>query len=972
MHTGWKHNFLLRLFCWLCLLAFPFSGKAEFAYAHNYSVNEGLPSSEVYDVLQDHAGYMWFATDRGVARFDGVEFEIFTTKDGLTDNVVFKLHQDQKGRIWFLTFNHELCYFENEQFKSFAFNASFAKKKNQGLILEGISVSDQDEIFFAYKTGGFAVIDSKGKYTMLNAGGKNILSLVNAAGRMFLVRKLDAVPTDLPLKELKWTYNLEVNNVYLHRKPKFFNRDSDEFSFSIADTLFEYSLKEGVRKIGGLAIQSQAIVFKDTSLGYWISSYGAGVELLDQSGKYKSSWLAAKTISSIVQDHNGGQWFSTLESGVYYLPNPFLSHYFTNRNQSKNTPYKIDGNGKDELYTLLKFKGIERIKNDYRSTTFSKEPIIGNALYYNTHFQELWYSLGTAKIKGELMDLDGSKIRFLPASYDYVQLKDSTFMGVGNQGVYYVDSSGIPSALSYGDIRFDCVEKGIHGNIWMGGLNGVYTYKDSLVKAYPSSDLKLKGRVYAIEKFAGYNVFSIGGKGLLLANAEDTIQLGVEYGLSSDIIHKLELDDQGRLWLGSNLGLDLLEMKEGKLAIRSFDQRHGLLSNEITDLKYQSGALWVSTNYGLSKCPLEQFERWESSPLLELKSIQIDGDPQSNFKESQVLSANHHSVRIGFSAFTFQGNHPVQFRYGFQGDTINWFYTEKNLIQLTQLASGAHELIIQSQNRDGKWSDEPIQIKFEVALPYYLSTWFLVGMGFVLIGLTFAVLKIRNKRIIKKLKGEAVIRQEIAENQQKALSAQMNPHFIFNCLNSIQDYVFSKDEIKANRFISKFSKLIRMNLENSQQALISLEDELEALEKYIELESIRSNGKFDYEIVVDDEVDVFAVQLPGLILQPFVENAIIHGVLPKEGKGNVSIRVQQLKDQVELVIEDDGRGLNFRKERTAEHKSRGVSITQKRLALLEELIGGSYEFSMEDRSEMEGNGSSGTKVRIVIPIAFYE
>ena len=229
----------------------------------------------------------------------------------------------------------------------------------------------------------------------------------------------------------------------------------------------------------------------------------------------------------------------------------------------------------------------------------------------------------------------------------------------------------------------------------------------------------------------------------------------------------------------------------------------------------------------------------------------------------------------------------------------------------------------------------------------------------VVAGIGGFVLYKRN-RDIRTQKNEAQLQQQITDTEMKALRAQMNPHFIFNSLNSIADYILNNETKIAADFTDKFAWLMRIVLENSENKDISLADDLKALELYIQLERLRLQNKFDYNIQVDESIDQENTLVPPLLLQPFVENSIWHGVAPKEGKGNITIHIQQQGDMLRCIVEDDGEGL---KETTTsdKKKSLGIKITKARIDIINKLKNAGASMSVS-------NKKIGVRAEVILPL----
>lgn len=217
--------------------------------------------------------------------------------------------------------------------------------------------------------------------------------------------------------------------------------------------------------------------------------------------------------------------------------------------------------------------------------------------------------------------------------------------------------------------------------------------------------------------------------------------------------------------------------------------------------------------------------------------------------------------------------------------------------------------------------------------------------------------------------------KSILELEQEAARLQMNPHFIFNCLNSIQGFIATNDPFQAKKYLAKFAKLMRLILENAREEFIPLQNEINILENYLELEKLSANHKFDFVVTKDESIDPENIQIPPMMIQPFVENAIIHGVKKKEGKGLISVHFKIDGDLMTCVITDDGIGRKMsgdinRQTRSSSHKSTGISVTQKRLEQygLHRKVNAGIEFV---DLEQAGN-PTGTKVIISTPFEEYQ
>jgi hypothetical protein len=277
--------------------------------------------------------------------------------------------------------------------------------------------------------------------------------------------------------------------------------------------------------------------------------------------------------------------------------------------------------------------------------------------------------------------------------------------------------------------------------------------------------------------------------------------------------------------------------------------------------------------------------------------------------------------------------------------------------------------LVEAQTRYEREKSEKEIALMEIRLQR--NNYLLYGLGGLsLLVVIVAVWFIRYSRTRARQRMEDM-NHRISELNQKNLRTQMNPHFIFNTLNSIQYYVFQNDRIASNNYMTKFAKLIRKTLENSEQPAIPIQEEIDALELYLELESLRFKQKFEWNIEIDEEIDTYMYKIPTMLIQPFVENAIGHGLMHKDGKGYINIDLKLGDACINCSIEDNGVGrekaMEIKNGKKENHRSLGTSITESRLRLVNSLYGKNMKVNYTDLKNEEGK-ASGTKVEICIPI----
>ncbi len=355
-------------------------------------------------------------------------------------------------------------------------------------------------------------------------------------------------------------------------------------------------------------------------------------------------------------------------------------------------------------------------------------------------------------------------------------------------------------------------------------------------------------------------------------------------------------------------------------------------------------------------------------PSVFINEIKING-VSSELNDFYELSASKNNLEISISGI-HKGKSELQYKYILEGIDSNWNYSASTTFYYSSLAPGNYTFKAFAMSDKGVWSNTPVVVTFNILPPFYQSMWFIFTIIFLVLiiilaarYLTFRKKELQNKRLEEE-KRKALV------SELHALRSQMNPHFIFNTLSSIQSFITQNNSETAVSYLSKFSKLMRSTLENTQQQKISIKDEIEMLSLYMDLEKLRLYNKFDYTITSSDDIDTQFDEIPPLLIQPFIENAIWHGISHKDGKGLIKINFELIDENtLKCTIEDNGVGREKAKEITAKHKknkSLGMSITKERLEIINSLKSSALNVEITDLKE--NNEAIGTKIEIFIPL----
>ncbi|MBC7829646.1 MAG: histidine kinase [Chitinophagaceae bacterium] len=496
----------------------------------------------------------------------------------------------------------------------------------------------------------------------------------------------------------------------------------------------------------------------------------------------------------------------------------------------------------------------------------------------------------------------------------------------------------------------NCMYEDIQGTIWVGTTNGLYQYR-------PATNV--------------FSVHSVPG-----------------YSLNSGDVRNIIEDDNKNIWVSSKSGIFKLSIHH--TGIVSLGKNQGLHSNALsyTAYKLKTGELLFGDATGYYAFFPDQLTKNTKSPQIAITDFRISDQivkpgkgcilelPIERTNKIQ-LAHNENTFSFDFSGIHYSSPSENSHLFMLEGHENNWRNagTERSA-HYFNLPHGNYVFKVKSVSSDGMWAVKSIQI---VIVPAWWNTWwFRITAGVCIALFLYAITRwwLNQKFRLKLERSEkekqlANLKRKTAELEMQALRAQMNPHFIFNSLNSINRFILQNNKLQASEYLTKFSKLIRLILQNSQAAFIPLESELESLQLYLELESLRFDHHFQFEIKVEDDLDVSSVKVPPLIIQPYAENAIWHGLMHKEEKGRLEIELYQTAGMLCCKITDDGIGRkkagDMKSKSASTHKSMGMRITADRIANLQQKKQLDTYISITDLILHDGS-CGGTEVLLKVPL----
>jgi ligand-binding sensor domain-containing protein len=468
-----------------------------------------------------------------------------------------------------------------------------------------------------------------------------------------------------------------------------------------------------------------------------------------------------------------------------------------------------------------------------------------------------------------------------------------------------------------------------------------------------------------------------------------------EEGLIGDPL-SIIADGRGNIWFNNDRKvIAILNIKTGIISTLSEQDGYQKQSFDWTSPKateaggnlYFAGNFLAHEKIGLDRIRPEKFV--QSPPsfvyLNSLKINQHDFPLSTGVNNLQELSLryfeNKISLETGIINYYSRGKSHIRYKLEVKGKNAEWEYAPAYYtIRYEDLPPGKYKLVIQASSAANEFNGPEKILSINIAPAFWNTWWFRITVAIFVIILIYAFMRWRIQRRFRlqleqseKERQLAELKQKATELEMQALRAQMNPHFIFNSLNSINRFILQNNKTQASEYLTKFSKLVRLILQNSQVSLIPLESELESLELYLNLEAVRFNYHFDYKISVPKDLDISALQVPPLILQPYVENAIWHGLMHKEEKGQLDVEVSEEDDHLYFKITDNGVGREkaaaLASKSATKHKSMGLRITAHRIAIIQKSQALESPVTINDLVNADGS-AAGTEVTIKMPLIY--
>jgi ligand-binding sensor domain-containing protein len=1001
-----------------------------------YTKLDGLSSNHILGIIQDSAGYIWIGTNKGLNRFDGKFFLNFfrnSENSPIPENAVYSLHVQSANEIIGATnagafsFNpvtrqHKYFIVPVDSIIFFWTNQVWQALKDR-----------KGNYVVSTKTGLF-VFDSTDKivcrydhYSLNDAGRKELwfggwlYSLTNGtiyqdnslSGSLYnsSTNKVDTFFTTKrqKLKQFLIGKNGKRRIYFPGLKNEIVIANSDENSIVVYDLLTDtyFSSPVAVSMLSDFDSSSQLFFVNDSLLaitgkvgGFYLFRYDKISKKIDGVGK---KYFASTYCTSVFSDRESRLWVGTAD-GLY--KQNLRNSFFTAEDLSMQMPSILNTGiqsiyiEKEEIFIGLRNEGgllvldkrtkkiLQHIhlKNSNGNNTinfiFSYQP---DTLWIGTARGIAWlnkndFSTGMVRKPGQPEWMNETKTRnFLEDSQGNIWLSFgelNSLLVFNRKENRFIDLSKSP--LLRITFCFSMAQDK-RGNMWLAG-DGLCRWNtnkkmiDTLIP-YPSVSKTLFNYMQILDRDEDNNLW--------IASHDNEI---IQYNCTDNRMY-LRLPENSlvdgytvtnspiinnNIWMGMANGISAFNIKN--YSITQFNYADGLPSAVATSIR--KGSFYDQSENRFYFGAGQYLVSFIPDPELSLKPlpqffIEMAGLNNKPIGQNASLSYSQNSLQLQFNVINFNDPEENRFSYRMLNERDSGWHElhTQNGVMLTELPPGHHSIEVKLYSLNNRWPEQLKTIKIFIKPPFWKTGWFILIVTLALVGGVYYFYRSR----IRKIQQKANIDKLLAQTEMKALHSQMNPHFIFNCLNSIREMILNNENDQASLYLSKFARLIRITLNQSSKSFVSLKDTIDYLQRYIEMERIRTSH-FTYSIETDEDLQPEEIMLPPMLIQPFLENAIWHGATPEK---NMQINVRFMKIDHELIctVEDNGIGIeaSLKKkkesgEMSADHHSLGIANVKQRIDVLNEKYNLQSSVIIEDKSSLPGYKETGTKVTVYLPI----
>lgn len=963
-------SYLLRVIVCIAMSVMCLVAYGQDPYYKVIDKTAGLPSNAIYDLFQDSRGFMWIANDNGLTRYDGYQFITYTS-DKQTFRAGNEIKEDKYGRIWYKNFDGFLYYIEHDTLRALVQNAPSANAGyaiiNDHLLVkrtDGVDILDLASL----KIVKSVPLNNMVSVGELQAGDKyhciqdsSIVTFMEDGSSKILGVKMTGLPgpSDTGILVISVLRNLPV-------------------CFQVmGERIIKRELSKDIKYIQRLVYCGETH-WCLTPNGMW--GYDRQWRPLNNNRPY----FATRNISCLMMDREGNYWMGTLDEGIILVPNmnnrfyvqPDLVPSVFTRSQQRlfvgtrtNSMFEYDT--RRDTFDL-RFR--EEIKHDVMS--IARDSISGNFFIASLHMLSVDKDMHV-------------NAREILAVKDMVQLDDKYF-AYASSGISGLIATGNGHGTSVWDSMYLASPVPFRKNMsqfksgrnrgrtlaFDPGDNSLYIGSSSgLQRITPSHLYEIldKGRPVYVRKLVVYR-----GALYLFSQQNELLRYNKATGAMErlDVLQEREQlvgirRTGGIFFLLTSAGIRYQDTTNGTFPLANI--MLGVRSEEVNDIELMNDKLFVATEQGVMVTQWHNARQETPVPGFFINSVSVKGKNVSIFPKLEPLSWSQNDIDIAYSILAFSPAHRYTLQYNINGERWQSAENTTRTLRLVSLAPGSYEIALRLVDEHmTTYAQNPV--RFTIRKPFWSRWWFLSGCMLLLATGGYAYYRWQAS-ILRRQTALSIEKMELEKNLRNsmltAIRAQMNPHFFYNALNTIQSFIFSDDKRNASTYLVKMSRLTRLILEMSEKETITLDEEIESLKLYLELEQIRFGSDFNYEVTIASAVDTEMIRIPPMIVQPYVENAIKHGLLHKGGAKHLSIDFSRTNGTLCVTIDDNGvgreRAAEIKQPVSAKHQPFATNANSKRIELLNKERNKSIGIVYVDKKDTEGI-PQGTTVIISIPL----
>lgn len=1023
-----RSHYIIGLLCWL-IIGWEGNAQPTELRFERIGMEEGLPNMTIQALYQDQSGFVWIGTWDGLSRYDGYHFSNYhyhpfdTTT--INANDIKAIGEDRNGRLLFGTEEGLNLYDpHSDSFQRFLRNiedsTSFWGKRVSGIALDTMGISwignslgsgmvnkffPDNLTFRNIPAGYFNCLMTMGDYIW--AGGNKGLQLIDA-----VTDSVEEISSKYPeLSEIKGVLSLladrkgliwigTTNGLY-----RFHPRTSE---------LRKYDQEDGLSDFIAISL------CEDHTGEIWIGTR-KGLNRLSEDREEIVSFqhnsddpysLSHDVIISLMEDRSGNLWVGTYKGGVnkvnLKVKLDFNAYGFTHFDVLENqlTVFSF-AEGKDNRLWVGTNNGIYLLDKTTKDIQYhisfgkAENQLIADTPFVLHETHDGYLLIGTASSGLNVWDIHRQNMEHYPRgknglttpmqrTIDPIPNKPGEYWISGNylhlfdlkkrKFEYLTDSKKKPD---YTKLKYNYKVLPVDDcNLWTvgnAGLMHVDLCKDE-IENYLLGDPKVLINPTLIDLLPdGRDGFWLGGYGTglfhLTLPSRKVKHYGLEQGLPNNFVYGILMDHLGNLWMSTNNGL--AKFNPQTEVMTPFGLEDGLVSWEHatgSSMMASDGEMYFGGNNGFVSFYPEKIVDQASTfdPPVYITSINVSGSPIETDRAIYTVDTirfpayRGQHLELNFVSLDYSRPNHNRFQYMLEGVEPEWSKPSlTHQVQYSHLDPGVYTFKVKGTNGDGIFSGKEKTLTIIIEALWHQTTWFRWGAPIIalllIIFLTYRY--VHRLRVRERIQ----LQLRIAQVRQEALASQMDQHFTFNSLNSIQRYVGENDTESAMYYISRFGKLIRRVLNQAQENFLPISEEFETLKLYLSLEAMRTKNRFEYRFQIDPELDIYNTEIPTGLLQPYIENAIWHGMIPKKEKGRILISASMEKDQLMISVEDNGigrkRAQELKDQSKLKHNSKGMQITRDRVETLNTLYDAGIEIKLIDLEELHGK-SLGTRVEI--------